>query len=66
MVIIRIGEGQSLSGKILDRNTHWYKIEEKEHAIKDAIESEKKIYITYHNKKYVEISLNKLKNIKIN
>lgn len=63
MVIIRVGEGQSSSGKILDRNTHWYKIEEKEHAIKDAIESKKKIYITYHNKKYVEISIDKLKKL---
>lgn len=61
MVIIRIGDGRTPSGKILDRDTHYYMLSEKEDAIKDAIESGKKIYISKHNKKYEELSINELK-----
>lgn len=44
MTTIRIGDGRSKYGKILDRNTKWYTFEQKDHAIKCAIETGKKIY----------------------
>ncbi len=60
--MIRIGEGQSPSGKILDRDTRWFK--EINEAISYHLLTGKKIYVSKNNKKYVEISLNELKNIK--
>lgn len=63
MVIIKIGEGRSPSGKILDIDTHFYRLDEKEHAIADAIKTRKNIYVSKNNKKYYQISLNELKEL---
>ena len=59
MVIIRVGEGRSPSGKILDRDTRWFK--EINAAMKYHLLTGKKIYISKDNKKYVEISKSTLK-----
>lgn len=60
MTIIRIGDGRSPSGKILDRKTTWFRLEEKEDAIREAMKTNKKIYISRNNSKYFEISLDTL------
>ena len=60
---IRIGEGRTKYGKILDRNTKWYTLEQKEHAIECAIETGKKIYINDKRSAYKEITLEELKNL---
>jgi len=68
MVIIRIGEGRSPSGKILDRETQWLNIsslENKLNAIKIAEETKKKIYLSNNHKKFEEITLAQLKAINI-
>jgi len=58
MVTIRVGEGQSPSGKILDRDTRWFK--EINEAISYHLLTGKRIYVSKHNKKYFEVSLNEL------
>lgn len=63
MTTIRIGDGRSKYGKILDRNTKWYTLEQKDHAIKCAIETGKKIYISEKGSAYKEITLNELKSL---
>jgi len=58
MVTIRVGEGRSPSGKILDRDTRWFK--EINAAMEYHLLTCKKIYISKNNKKYFEVSLNEL------
>jgi len=59
-IVIRIGEGQSPSGKILDRNTHWYNISSYKEAIQDAEDRHRNIYISINNQKYQKITSQKL------
>ena len=65
MVIIRIGEGRIATGKILERDTHYYTIDEKEDAIEDVINTGRqyRIYISRHNKKYEHITFDELKEL---
>ena len=71
-MIIRIGDGQSASSKILDRNTEYYhyitkgryKCDERQEAIEAAIRTNKNIYISKSNRAYYKISLEELKNLK--
>lgn len=65
-LVIRIGEGRSKSGKILDHNTHWYNGTDKEiiSAMADAKASGKSIYISRNGRAYKEITLKELSNIK--
>lgn len=56
MVTIRVGEGQSPSGKILDRDTKWFQAEFVYDAIKYHLETGKKMYISKNNKKYIEFN----------
>jgi len=70
-MIIRIGDGQTPSGKILDKNTHYYlylkngDTSEKEHAIQDVIEREyyNHIYVSKSNKAYQQINFEQLKKL---
>lgn len=64
MVIFKIGEGRTPSGKILDRDTHFYTLSEKAHAIEDAVKTGKNIYVSRHNKKYIKLTLEELKEYK--
>lgn len=61
MVTIRIGAGRTKYGKILDRDTEWYTLEQKEHAINAAIRTGKKIYISDKRQPYQEITLEELR-----
>lgn len=63
MTTIRIGAGRSKYGKILDRDTKWYTLEQKEHAIECAVETGKKIYISEKGSAYKEITLKELRNL---
>ena len=59
-IVIRVGEGQSPSGKILDRETHWYNLSSYNEAIQDAKERHRHIYVSVNNKKYEEFTPEKL------
>lgn len=64
--VIKVGLGQSPSGKILDYGTHWYhfyssdtaidQIKEISHALRDASERKRKTFYSHNNRKYVEVS----------
>lgn len=62
MTIIRIGLGQTSSGKILDKNTHWYCLEtDKDFILNDEyLMLNKPIFISKNKTKYIEISYNDL------
>ena len=63
---IKVGLGQSPSGKILDYGTHWYyfyssdaaigQIKKVSHALRDASERKRKTFYSHNNRKYVEVS----------
>ena len=61
MTVIRIGDGRSASGKILDKETTWFRLEEKEDAIVEAMKTNKRIYVSRNGKRYKEITLEQLK-----
>ena len=64
---IKVGLGQTPSGKILDYGTHWYHFNSSDAAIDqmkkmsrvlhDAIERKRKTFYSQNNRKYVEVSL---------
>lgn len=68
-MIIRVGEGQTPSGKILDRGTHWYSynkkgkniIDEREYAIRYALETNRNIYISSGKKAYFKTTIERLR-----
>lgn len=62
MTIIRLGLGQTRSGKILDKQTHWYVLEnDKNEVLKDVnISLNKHIFISRNKTKYEEITYNEL------
>lgn len=70
-MIIRVGDGQTKYGKILDPETHYYNYikgkydSEKEHVIQDVIERgyQYHIYVSKGNKAYQQISFDELKNL---
>jgi len=63
---IKVGLGQSPSGKILDHDTHWYhfyssdaaidQMKKISHALHDATERKTKTFYSHYNRKYVEVS----------
>ena len=58
MIVIRIGEGQSETGKILDYNTQWFT--NKKEAIEYHLKTKKPIFISYDKRRYLKINLDKL------
>ena len=62
MIVIRIGEGRSKSGEILDRNTTWFSIKTKEEMVRCVNEwslkkkSGKPIFRSRDGRAYKEIS----------
>ena len=62
MTIVRFGLGQTSSGKILDKETHWYILEnDKNDILKDVnISLNKHIFISRNKTKYEEITYNEL------
>lgn len=67
MIVIRIGEGQTPSGKILDRNTQSYIItatrNEKEAALRYHDETKKPIFVKVNGKAYRKITREQLINL---
>ena len=67
MIVSRIGEGQTPSGKILDRNTQSYCITatrcEKQAALEYHDKTHKPIFISVSGKKYQKITREKLVNL---
>jgi hypothetical protein len=67
-ITIRIGLGQTKSGKILDRNTQWYHISAatngKMAAIKYHDETNKPIFISVNGRAYRKITREQLVNLK--
>lgn len=69
MIVIRIGLGQTESGKILDGNSEWYVINkrtgqnEKDHAIQQHLKTNKPIFISRNGRKYEKITLEQLRNL---
>ena len=62
MIIVRLGLGHTSSGKILDKETHWYVLEnDKNDILKDVnILLNKPIFISRNKTKYEEITYNEL------
>ena len=62
MTVVRLGLGQTSSGKILDKQTHWYVLEnDKNDILKDVnISLNKPIFISINKTKYEEITYNEL------
>lgn len=69
MIVIRIGLGQTESGKILDGDTTAFVINkrtgqnEKDHAIAQHLKTNKPIFISRNGRKYEKITLEQLSNL---
>lgn len=65
MTIVRLGLGQASSRKILDKQTHWYNLEnDRNNILKDVnISLNKPIFISRNKTKYEEITYNELVNL---
>lgn len=58
-IVVRVGLGQTPSGKILDRGTQWYNGERKneiENALNYAVTTHREMFVSYNNKKYIPLS----------
>ena len=63
-IVIKVGEGQSPSGKILDRGTHWYNLSSYIEAINYAVCSGCRGVFTAHGNSLEDVMLNPvLKNL---
>lgn len=62
MTIVRLELGHTSSGKILDKETHWYVLEnDKNDILKDVnISLNKPIFISRNKTKYEKITYNEL------
>jgi len=63
-ITIRLGLGRSKTGKILERNTKWFTLKEKNHAIEEWNKTHQKIFISRNFKPYKEITIDELINLK--
>lgn len=62
-IVIKVDEGQSPSGKILDRGTHWNNLENYKDVIDYANTTNRKIYISINKRKYQKVSENLLEKL---
>lgn len=46
MTVIRVGDGQTKSGKMLDKDTRWFELKDVEEAIRYAQDMNKKLYVS--------------------
>ena len=46
MTVIRVGEVQTKSGKILDSDTRWFELKDAEEAIRYAQDMNKELYVS--------------------
>lgn len=57
MTVIRVGEGQTKSGKILDRDTRWFELKDAEEAIRYAQDMNKELYVSINKQGYRKINV---------
>ena len=63
VVEIRVGDGRTASGKILDRHTTYYlynpgkRIDERKHAVEEARKTGKQIWVSINGRKYRRSSI---------
>ena len=55
MKVYRVGDGRSPSGKILDRETEWYR--DHDTAVSRAKELKKRLYVSENGRKYKKIDI---------
>ena len=60
MTVIRVGEGQTKFGKILDSNTRWFELKDVEEAIRYAQDMNKKLYVSINKQGYRKINIETL------
>lgn len=60
MTVIRVGEGQTQSGKILDRDTRWFELKDAEEAIRYAQDMNKELYVSINKQGYRKINIEML------
>lgn len=67
--VIKVGNGRSQSGKILDEHTHWYNIDtrnnidECDNAIEYATFTGRPTFISINQKAYKPITIEQIKNL---
>lgn len=60
---IRLGLGREKTGKILDRETKWYTLGQKSHAIDEWNKNHKKIFVSRNCRAFKEITIDELINL---
>ena len=60
MTVIRVGDGQTKSGKILDSNTRLFELKDVEEAIRYAQDMNKKLYVSINKQGYRKINIETL------
>ena len=64
MTVIRVGKGQTKSGKILDRETRWFELKDAEEAIRHAQDMNKELYVSINKQGYRKINIEMLLRLK--
>ena len=64
MTVIRVGEGQTKSGKILDSDTRWFELKDAEEAIRYAQDTNKELYVSINKQGYRKINIEMLLRLK--
>ena len=60
MTVIRVGEGQTKQGKILDSDTRWFQLKDAEEAIRYAQDTNKELYVSINKQCYRKINIEML------
>ena len=60
MTVIRVGKGQTKSGKILDGSTRWFELKDTEEAIRYAQDMNKELYVSINKQGYRKINIEML------
>ena len=60
MTVIRVGEGQTKYGKILDSDTRWFELKDAEEAIRYAQDTNKELYVSINKQCYRKINIEML------
>ena len=60
MTVIRVGEGQTKYGKILDSDTRWFEMKDAEEAIRYAQDTNKELYVSINKQCYRKINIEML------
>lgn len=64
MTVIRVGEGQTKYGKILDRDTRWFELKDVEEAIRYAQDMNNELYVSINKQGYRKINIEMLLRLK--